>query len=488
MLLALTFPFDKARAQKDRSIHVTPVTREEERFVPGRVLVKFRSNIGLDHARQIIAALGARDADEIPGLGVHILDLPYQASEVALTQTFASRPEVEFAELDHVVAPQQLEPNDPVYTYSANSWGLRKINAPEAWALSTGSSSITIAILDTGVDGSHEDLAAKVVPGWNVYNKNYDTRDVNGHGTGIAGVAAASSNNGLGVASVAWGCLIMPVRISDANGYASYSAMANGLTWAADHGARVGNISYNASGSSTVSSAAKYFQSKGGVVVTAAGNGGSFVQTNDDPYVLTVGATDSSDLLYYWSNYGNNQDLVAPGNASEPMNGGGYGGGGGTSVASPFVAGAAALVLSANPGLTPDQVQQILKGSVDDLGAAGWDPVYGFGRLNLARAVIMAIGSVGTIDMTAPVISITSPEQGNTVSSTVMVTESTMDNIGVVKVQLYVDGALYASSTTAPFSIKWNPRKASRGTHFLQSKASDAAGNVGTSAEVMVYK
>jgi len=459
-----------------------------DRIVRGRVLVKFRDNVGVDHARSVIAALGARDADELPHIGVHVVELPYQASETAFAQAFQTRPEVEFAELDRELPAQAMEPNDPVYALSANSWSFHKINAPEAWALSVGSSDVTIAILDTGVDSNHEDLASKIVPGWNIYGNNSDITDVNGHGTAVAGVAAASSNNAIGVASVAWACRIMPIRISDPSGYASYSAMSSGLTWAADHGARVANISYNVTGSSTVSTAAKYFQSKGGVVATAAGNGGTEVQTNDDPYVLTVGATDPSDLLYSWSNSGKNLDLVAPGNASTPMNGGGYAGSGGTSIASPFVAGAAALIFSVNPRLTPSQAQDILKMSADDLGVLGWDLSYGYGRLNLERVVIMTLESVGTVDSTPPTISITSPGEGTSVSTGVTVATATCDNVGVVKVQLYVDGALYVSSTTAPFNLKWNARKAARGAHVLQSKAYDAAGNVGTSPDVTVYK
>jgi thermitase len=488
LILVLTTgsPLTGVRAQKS-SHKYRPIDQSGE-FVPGRVLVKFREGIGADHARQIIAALGARDADEIPHIGVHILDLPYEASETAFAQAFQARPEVEFAELDRKVPAQQMEPNDPVYALSANSWSFHKINAPEAWALDVGSSSVTIAILDTGVDGNHEDLALKMVPGWNIYGNNSDTSDVNGHGTGVAGVAGASSNNGIGVASVAWACWIMPIRISDPSGYASYSAMASGLTWAADHGARVANISYNVTGSSTVSSAAKYFQSKGGVVATAAGNNGTCVQTADDPYVLTIGATDSSDLLYSWSNSGKNLDLVAPGNASTPMNGGGYAGGGGTSIASPFVAGAAALIFSANPNLTTGQVRDILEQSADDLGAGGWDQTYGAGRLNLERAVNMALGSIGSVDLAPPSIEITSPGQGNTVSGSVTVTESTADKVGVVKVEWYLDGVIYASSTTAPFSIKWSTRKTGKGAHELQSRAYDAAGNSGTSSVVTVYK
>jgi subtilisin family serine protease len=132
------------------------------------------------------------------------------------------------------------------------------------------------------------------------------------------------------------------------------------------------HISFNANGSSTVSSAAKYFQSKNGVVTVAAGNGGAFVQTADDPYMLTVGATDSSDILFWWSNRGNNLDIVAPGHVATTARGGSYTAADGTSFAAPIVAGAAALVLSANPVLTPDQVQNILKQSSDEVGASGW--------------------------------------------------------------------------------------------------------------------
>jgi len=362
--------------------------------VPGRLLVKFNANIGSLHAREVIAALGTRDASEIPGVGVHIVELPYQANEQAFANAFRGRSEVEFAEPDLLLSPQQMLPNDPLFP----SWYLQKIDAANAWTITTGSSDITIAILDTGVESSHPDLASKIVPGRNIYNNNDDTSDVYGHGTAVAGVAGAASNNGIGVASVAWGCGIMPVRISDSSGLASASNIANGLTWAADHGARVANVSYRVTGNKTISSAAKYFQSKGGVVVAAAGNNSTQETAPDDPYILTIGATDPQDVLYYYSNYGNNLDLVAPGNNTTTLLGAQYGAGGGTSFASPVVAGVTALMLSANPKLTPAQVTEILKQSADDLGAAGRDNVYGSGRVNAARGVSAARATPGTDD------------------------------------------------------------------------------------------
>ena len=462
-------------------------SKHSREFVAGRVLVKFRSNISRDHARQIIAGLGARDADEIPNIGVHVLDLPFQASESAFVQSFEARSEVEFAELDRILPLQQLLPNDPWFG-GLNSWSLVKINGPQAWAINTGNSSVVIAILDTGVDGTHPDLAAKMVAGRNIYDNNVDTSDVHGHGTAVAGQAAASSNNSIGVASVAWGCSIMPVRISDMSGNATLSSIASGLTWAADHGARVANVSYKATGSSTVSSAARYFQGKGGVVSVAAGNDGAFNSGQDDPYILTVGATDSADALFVWSGRGNNQDLVAPGTVATTVRGGAYGVGTGTSAAAPQVAGAAALVLSVNPNLTPGQVQNILKESADDLGAAGWDSIYGAGRINLAGALSRTPTGNGTTDVAPPSVTITSPSDGTSVSGAVNVLMNAVDDFGVVKVALYVDGQLYNASTNAPFTIKWNSRKAARGGHTLQARAYDAAGNVGSSAILTVSR
>src|SRR5262245_38997094 len=183
----------------------------EERFVPGRILVKFNDNIMPEHARNIIAALGARDADEIPGTGVHILDLPYQASEKAFVNRFRSQSEVQFAELDQIVEPANIPPNDPYYP---NEWHLTKISAPAAWATSTGSAAVTIAIIDTGCEPTHPDLANKYVPGWNFYDNNSNTADVYGHGTAVAGAAAAMSDNGAGMASISWGARLMPIRVS----------------------------------------------------------------------------------------------------------------------------------------------------------------------------------------------------------------------------------------------------------------------------------
>ena len=451
-------------------------TQPASTFVPGRVLVQFLPETTKSRGRRVIAQSGASDLGEIPGTGVHILELPAGADERAFAHAFKSQPEVEFAELDRIVAPESITPNDPSYP---NQWHLPKISAPTAWTGTTGSPSVTIAICDTGVDPTHPDLVSKMVPGWNFYDNNSDTHDVYGHGTAVAGTAAASGNNSLGGASVAWGCMIMPLRVSAVDGSASYSAIANAVTWVADHGARVANVSYLVSDSSTVSSAGQYLQSTGGVLAVSAGNYATFDSAPDNPYMLVVSATDQNDVLATWSNTGNNVDLSAPGvNIGTTTTGGTFGYGSGTSFSAPIVAGVAALVLSANPSLTAAQVTSVLKQSADDLGSAGWDPVYGSGRVNADRAVSLAGGSPPPpADTTPPSVSITSPAAGSTLSGTITAQVTASDNVGVTAVSLSVDGLLLGSDTTAPYSVTWNTTTASNGTHTLTATASDGAGN-----------
>lgn len=462
--------------------------QEPPPFVPGRILVQFRPDVPAQQVRYLIAAARAQWLGEIPRIGVHVLQLPPSASEVAVARAFGQRPEVVFAELDHILQPDDITPNDPYY--ASWQWALKKIACPTAWSTTTGSNSVIIAILDTGVDGTHPDLSSKMVPGWNFYDNNSDTRDVYGHGTKVAGTAAASSNNSIGVASVAWECKIMPIRVSDSRGYGYFSSMASGLTWAADRGARVANISYSASGSATVSAAAQYFRSRGGVVTVSAGNNSTFYNYPDDPNVLTVAATDSYDKLTSYSTTGTHLDLAAPGTAYTTTRGGDYSAVSGTSISAPIVAGVAALVISANPNLTASQVEDILKQSADDLGATGWDSTYGWGRVNAARAVSLASGgssSGGTssADTSPPTVGFTNPTHGATVSGTISVQVSASDNVGVASVTLYLDGKAVASTSTTPYAFSWNTTAVADGAHTLKAVAVDAATNT-SSAQISV--
>ncbi len=463
-------------------LSIAKASAEPPAYASDRLLVKPKTHVKESVVQSLFAKHKAKQHQMIHQLDVRVVHVPPGKLTNVLERLRRNR-NIEFAEPDWILRPAAV-PNDPYYS---SEWHLPRISAPSAWDTTTGSSAVTIAILDSGVDGTHPDLAPMLVPGWNFYDNNSDTRDVIGHGTVVAGAAAAAGNDGTGVAGVAWGCRLMPLRIADTNCSASASATASALTWAADHGARVANISYSGvTKIASVESAAQYFRSMGGVVVASAGNAGTFDATADNPNLLMVSATDLNDVLASWSNTGNNIDLAAPGvSILTTVRGGSYGWAGGTSVSAPIVAGAAALVMSANATLPGAQVGDILKQSADDLGAAGWDPSYGSGRVNAGRAVLLAVASTPA-DSAAPSASITAPSSGSTVSGPVTVNVSATDDMGVTRVECYLDGGLIGASTNAMAGFPWNTAAYPNGSCTLQARAYDAAGNVGMSAVVTV--
>lgn len=446
---------------------------DPEQYAPGRILVAPRAGLPGKEFDKIIKMHGGHAARKLNGINVFVVDMP-PGREKALQQALQRNPHMKFAELDGVLS-MQMTPSD---TYST-AWHLPKIQAPAAWDSANGTG-ITVAILDGGVQSSHPDLAAHIVPGWNFYNNNNNTADINGHGTQVAGVAAAIGNNSVGVTGGAWNAKIMPMRISDDAGYITYySIVANALTWAADHGARVANISYIVSHVPTIQSAAQYMRSKGGVVVASAGNNGAHRSDAANSAMITVAATDSSDRRTSWSNYGPIVDVAAPGvSIKTTMRGGGYGSVSGTSFSSPLTAGVVALMLSANPALQPSQVDSILASTADDLGVAGRDDYYGAGRINAARAVAAA-KAAATGDTQAPTVSISSPT-GGTVKGIITVDVNANDNVGVTRVELYAGSTLVASDTASPYSFSWNTASRPDGATSLVAKAYDAKGNVGS--------
>ena len=462
------------------SLAVTPRIQAQPGNSSTRILVQPKNTIDEQQLQKVFASLGAKQEDIIHQINVRILSVPEGVRDHVI-DALNHRPDIEFAEVDALV-PHSFTPNDPQFS---SQWHLAKMKCPTAWDSTRGSSGVIIAICDSGVDATHPDLAANIVSGWNFYDNNSDTSDIDGHGTGVAGTAAAVGNNGAGVSGVAMNCRIMPIRVSDATGYAYYSTMANAVTYAADHGVRVANLSFKASNSSSVRSAAQYLNSKGGVLTVSAGNDGLFDLTADNPYVLTVSATDSTDTLASWSSTGNNVDLAAPGvSVLLTMEGGGYGWGSGTSFSAPCVAGVAALVISANPGLSATGVMDILKQTADDLGAPGWDSSYGYGRVNAYEAVLAAGGNPAP-DTTPPIVAITSPVSGTTVSGITSINVSASDNVGVTKVELYINGSLVSTSTSATLTFSWNTTLAINGSYTLLAKAYDAAGNSSSSARTV---
>src|SRR6266542_3255948 len=455
--------------------------------VPGRLLVKPSDRVNETALQQLFAAQGAQEQSAIAQINLRVLHVPEDKLPVVL-EALSHNPNIEFAEPDYIVGPDTLPPSPvPNDTYYSFEWHLTKIGAPTAWQTTAGASNVIVAILDSGVEATHPDLASQLVPGWNFMDNNADTSDVRGHGTGVAGTVAAASYNGTGVASVAWGCRLMPIRIADTNGYGYASAMSSGLVWAADHGSRVANISYgNVSAMSSVNTAAQYFQSKGGVVTISAGNEATFDSTADNPLFLMVSATDSTDTLASWSNKGNNVDVSAPGvNIVTTGLNATYGYASGTSFSAPIVAAVAALILSANPSLTPAQVQDIIRTSADDLGTPGFDTSYGWGRVNASKALTAAGGPPPT-DTATPTATITAPSAAATVSGSASISVSASDNVGVTRVECYINGTLAGTSSTTPASFTWNTTTYPNGSYTLLARAYDAAGNVGLSSSVTV--
>lgn len=388
---------------------------------------------------------------------------------------------VEFAEPDYR-APPALIPNDTLYNVS---WHHPKIKSSTAWDTSTGSG-VTIAVLDTGVDPDHPDLAAQLVPGRNVLQGNSDTDDVHGHGTWVAGVAAGVGNNSAGIIGVAWNAKIMPIRIADATGYAYWSDMATGIIYAADHGARVANLSYSSScGAATIITAAQYLRSKKGVLVVAAGNDHTELTDTASADVTCVSATDSNDALTNFSNYGNLIDISAPGeDIYSTDNGGDYSAVNGTSFSAPNTAGVYALMIAANPLLTSSQLDSFLFSSADDLGTSGKDTYFGHGRLDAAGAVALADQSA---DKTPPTVTLTAPVDGATVGGTVSLAATASDNTQMGGVQFRVDGTSVGTEDTSyPYAYSWNSRLVSDGSYTLTALARDVVNNTAISSAVSV--
>ncbi len=444
------------------------------KWVKGQILVQPRTGLSEEQLGKVLQQSNGRSKAQIGNLKVHIVEVPPQAEE-AVARALSRNPHIQFAEVDALVEPV-LIPNDPSY---GSQWHLPKVEVPAAWDLSQGAG-VTTAILDTGINVNHPDLQGQLVSGWNAVSQNSDITDIHGHGTAVAGVVGAITNNGTLVAGVAGRGKIRPIRISNrSDGWAAWSDVARGLNWAADHGADVANISYVVTASSTVTTAANYFRNKGGLVVNAAGNGGTNPGYGENPSLITVSATTSSDARWSSSNYGNFVDVAAPGvSILTTSRSGGTQAWSGTSFASPITAGVVALIRSRNSSLSISQVETILENSADDIGSALY---FGAGRVNAAAAVQMAGGTAGGDDTQHPSVSITRPARDAVVKGLVPVDVSATDNVGVTRVVLYAGTQKIGEDTSVQYQFSWDSTRESDGPTTLIAYAYDAAGNEGSS-------
>ena len=415
-----------AHAVPYRVAPLSAVTSSASSVVAGmRILVRFHAAASDADIADAVHSVGGWIDSIIPALGVTRIALPGGSDDAvgdgpAVAAVLARHPAVASAEYDPIVR-LSFTPTDTYWATDPvaglGQWGLRKALVDQAWDKVRGAPTVTVATLDTGVDASHPDLQGVLVAGTVLISQPTAGCDVaarnddNSHGTHVAGIIGAAGNNGAGIAGVAFGVKVMPLKVLDCTGVGSLSDVANGLVWAVDHGAKIVNFSLGSPfDSATLHAAVTYASTHNVLVVSAAGNCGTLTDRCANlnqldypaayPEVLAVGATDTDDSVAFFSTRNASVDVAAPGRrivstvptyatylsrtANLPLN---YTALSGTSQAAPLVSGLAALVWSGEPTLTAQQVFQRIESTADDLGVAGRDDAYGFGRVNALKAV-----------------------------------------------------------------------------------------------------
>jgi large repetitive protein len=403
-----------------------------KKAVPGEVLVGFRSDVSAADQRKILKDAGADEKQnwkKIHGSLANVANGDVTAAIAKLQQD----PRVRYAEPNYIITADSI-PNDPSF---GNTWGLNNtgqtingspgtpdadIDAPEAWNVTTGSPNVTVAVIDTGVDWSHPDLSSQIwinpgenCPGcrndgidndhngfvddwhgWDFANNDNNPTDDHGHGTHVAGTIGAAGNNGTGVAGVNWNVRIMPVKFLNAQGSGTDAGAVSAVLYAAQSGADVMNNSWASTDySQALADAINVADQHNSLFVAAAGNNGTdndstptYPASHSMPNVVAVAATDNTDNRAFFSNTGRQSvDLGAPGvDIYSTWPGGGYQYLSGTSMATPHVAGAAALAKAAFPNASAVGLKALLLSSVDPKPSLATTTSSG-GRLNIGNAV-----------------------------------------------------------------------------------------------------
>lgn len=412
--------------QVSSGIRRQPVGAPE--FVADQLLVKFKAGITPDQATSLHRQYGALELRRIEKVGVSVLKITSGDPVQAVVNRYRADPAVQYAEpnfyryLNAVpFGPRpQAVPNDQYYNLQ---WHYVNVNLPGAWDVTTGSSLVVVAVIDSGILFSHPDLVGVTVQGYDFVDNDTNPEDPGcegpsdfSHGAHVAGTIAAATNNVLGVAGVNWGgpgkTKIMPLRI-----FGNYGGVCTATTediiaaiqYAADRSARVINMSFGGGPFSQFEQdAVTYAYNTGVILIASAGNSNTSALMYPVCYANVVGvsATDYANNKAWYSNYGSCIDLAAPGGDTlADLNGDGYKDGvlsttgataatppyryifeQGTSMAAPHVAGLAALLIS--KGVTgPLNIQNVMQSSATDLGGSGWDSIYGWGLINAAAAV-----------------------------------------------------------------------------------------------------
>jgi len=402
-----------SKAQTNRSTSFGPQYTPVPRYALDRVIVKFKGGqFRLQALSEVKSQYGLQSIKEFRNLNIYVFKLPKDKTPHEAIAELRKRPDVEYAEPDYIYTIKATIPNDPLWN---NLWGLAKIQAPLAWDITRGSQSVVVAVIDTGVDYNHPDLKDNMWkdPATGYYGKNCitgasnpnDPMDDNGHGTHVAGTIGAVGNNGVGVVGVNWQVKIMALKFMGSDGSGTTSDAIDCINYAIQKGAHIINASWgDYAYSQTLRNAIASAKNAGILFVAAAGNEEYdndltplYPASYDLENIISVAATDQNDLLASFSNYGRNSVHVgAPGVgilSTLPNNN--YGNKSGTSMASPHVAGLAALLKAQNPSYTWRELKcRIMKG-VDPLSSLNGKTITG-GRINASKALTISDCQPGT--------------------------------------------------------------------------------------------
>jgi subtilisin family serine protease len=400
--------------------------QQKAKYVDNEVLIKFKSEVSASSVQSVLSDANLQSVETLQPFGVYRCQIRGSESVEEAVEMCRKDERVAYAEPNYLYTipsvtrePVRQTPNDSRWD---QLYGMRKIDAPEAWDKNTGSNTIIVGIIDTGVDDRHPDLKDNMwrnpgesgdgkesngidddgngfvddVFGWDFVGNDKSPRDANGHGTHVAGTVGAVGNNNRGVAGVVWNVRLMALRFLDSNGSGSTTDAVKCIRYAADNGAHITSNSWGGGGfSSALKEAIEYARDKGSLFVAAAGNDGQNTDTFDNypsnynvENVVSVAASDRDDRLASFSNFGQKTvDLAAPGvDIVSAQPGNNYQFLSGTSMATPHVSGAAALVMSEFTGLTYRQVMIRLMGTVDRKSEFGSRTGSG-GRLNVNKAL-----------------------------------------------------------------------------------------------------
>ncbi len=510
-------------AQDD--LHVYDAINRQDRFerAPDEFVVKFKPGVSESVIRQVNAQHGSQVLSTSRFAGFKRLRVPPGRSVEELVDIYRHHPAVEYAEPNYI-ASALLTPNDPLYKYQwhLDNPGTGGIRMQSAWdASGGGSSNVIVAIIDTGV--AYEDYGTSFkqapdlaqttfVPGYDFVDNDTHPNDENSHGTHVTGTIAQSTNNGVGVAGVAFKTAIMPVRVLDKSGSGTYTNVADGIYFATDHGAKVISMSLGGPAATTLENAVKYAYDHGVTVVAAAGNSGPSGAPNYpaayNAYVIAVAATRYDETVTSYSTQGSYVDVAAPGgDTSVDQNGDQYVDGvlqqtfnptsknttdfgywffQGTSMATPHVSGVAALVIA--KGVTgPDAVRAAIEKTARDRGPAGKDPAYGWGLID-AYAALNYSASVHELSVTQ-IVAPSTVLQGDNASVSVNVSNlGTFSESFTVTLTDTTSNVLLGSQSvnlaagalqSVPFT--WNTSGATLGSHTLTGQASVVTGETNTS-------